>query len=75
MKQPVLCTLDGKSYEESAIRKWLLKHNSSPWNRKKMKSNQTIDDVLIRNISLEEKIEVFIQKNPDYIDQVQKSSL
>lgn len=52
MKNPVICFLDGKTYEESAIRTWLNEKGTSPTNRKPLTVNQSIDDVLIVNYNL-----------------------
>lgn len=30
MREPVVCTGDGETYEESAIKRWLLHDNTSP---------------------------------------------
>lgn len=63
MKNPVLCTLDGVTYEESNIRAWLEKHGNSPMNRAKMESEQSIDKILFKNRNLQEAIEDFRKKS------------
>ena len=52
MEKSVLCTLDGKMYEDSAIRYWLSKYGKSPINRLLL-GNLSIDDVLVANDELE----------------------
>jgi len=64
MIKPVICTLDGRTYEDSSIREWLGKHGTSPVNRTRMKPNQTLDDILIDNRNLEDAIEIFRKENP-----------
>lgn len=61
MQRPVFCTLDGRSYEETAIREWLTKCRTSPYNRKKMAEGQSCDDVLVRNYNLEDAISKYSQ--------------
>lgn len=57
MKHPVLCLLDNRMYEKNAIEQWLTEHKTAPFNRKPLLPEQTIDSVLIENISLREAIE------------------
>lgn len=64
MTDPVLCILDGKTYERTAITKWLLDHRSSPMSRQPMRHEQTIEEVLIENRSLLDAIDEFKQNHP-----------
>ena len=66
MTRPVICTLDGRSYEESEITTWLATHRSSPFNRKVMTELQTIESVLIQNIALADSIEEFLIQHPEF---------
>lgn len=59
MKEPVILTLDGRSYEKSAITTWLETHRNSPFNRKMMEPSQTIETVLVPNLALATAIEEF----------------
>lgn len=71
MTKPVVCTLDENTYEEAAIRKWLMEHRNSPTNRVSMKPNQSIDEVLVKNRNLEGAIEEFRKANPSLFTQEQ----
>jgi U-box domain len=64
MENPVLCTLDGISYEEREIRKWLEENGTTPFTRQSMIPGTSIDDVLQKNITLKEAIEEFKTKYP-----------
>lgn len=61
MKKPVYCWLDRKSYEESAITRWLSQHRTSPYNRKMMRPDQKLEDVLQPNDNLADAIEEFLR--------------
>jgi hypothetical protein len=63
MEEPVLCTLDGHTYEKEAIDRWLFEHRNSPMTRKKMKDNEPIANVLITNRNLKSLIEKYNEKN------------
>ena len=63
MVKPVICSLDGRTYEASAIKEWLTANRTSPCNRKAMKPGQNIDDVLFENRNLEDAIELFRAEN------------
>jgi hypothetical protein len=64
MLNPVLCTLDGQSYEALAIKDWLIINRTSPLTRDAMGRDQFVDDVLIPNRNLKEAIELFRNNNP-----------
>lgn len=64
MVNPLLCSLDGISYEASAIKKWLQQYRTSPYTRLPMEPEQTIDEVLTKNRNLEDAIEIFRNANP-----------
>ncbi|HEX2549288.1 MAG TPA: U-box domain-containing protein [Gammaproteobacteria bacterium] len=57
MEEPMLCTLDGHTYEKQAIERWLYEHRNSPMNRKKMRDNDTVLSVLILNRNLKSLID------------------
>ncbi len=57
MTEPVVCSLDGFSYEKSAITEWLNPHRTSPMTRKAMLPEQKVTDVLIPNTNLRQLIE------------------
>ena len=65
MNNPVICTLDGKTYEKSAIEQWLAMKKTSPLNRAKIPVGKSIEDVLIPNRNLKAVIERFLAKNPN----------
>jgi U-box domain len=65
MENPVLCTLDGRSYEDTAIRDWLTtKNRTSPITRAAMNPDDTVDNVLKPNITLKNTITAFKDRNP-----------
>ena len=63
MEEPVLCTLDGHTYEKEAIDKWLFEHRNSPMTRQKMKDNEAIANVLVLNRNLKSLIEKYQEKS------------
>lgn len=63
MKKPVLCLLDGHTYDEPAIKKWLEQHRESPMTREKMPNSYSVNSVLVRNLALESLIDDFNAKN------------
>jgi hypothetical protein len=65
MKNPVLLTLDGRSYERSAITTWLSTNKSSPLNCNVMTGEQTIDSVVFPNVALADAIQEFLQQHPE----------
>ncbi|MHB1949028.1 MAG: U-box domain-containing protein [Gammaproteobacteria bacterium] len=62
MKDPVICKLDGKTYERKAITEWLNKERTSPWNRTKMADEDTVEKVLTDNINLRHLLENYRQQ-------------
>ncbi len=62
MQDPVLCTLDGHTYEKEAIARWLYVHKDSPVTRAKMKNDQSVFDVLISNRNLKSLMEKYNSK-------------
>lgn len=68
MEDPVILTLDGRSYEREKITEWLKTKKQSPFNRAEMKPGQTIDEVLIPNRNLQEAIEAFRADNPSLFE-------
>jgi len=71
MQHPFLCTLDGFSYEEKPIRKWLEEKRSSPIiPSRKMLPSQKVDDVIKENIDLRQLIE----KDAEQIRQQQRAA-
>jgi hypothetical protein len=69
MEEPVICTLDGRTYEKKNITKWLMENRTAPYNRAPMKPNQQITDVLVVNFNLKEGIDAFRQENPSLFAQ------
>lgn len=67
MEFPVLCTLDGQSYEKRAVKLWLEKHGTSPLTRAALAAGQSVDSVLFPNRSLQEAIESFCQQQKNGI--------
>lgn len=59
IQEPVLCTLDKRMYERRAITEWLRTKGTAPFNRVPLQPNQTIESVLIENISLRDALEEF----------------
>jgi len=64
MKNPVICILDGRSYEESAITDWLNIKRTTPTGIS-LQATQSIKDVLVTNRNLAESIEHFKKEMPD----------
>ncbi len=62
MNDPVICMLDGKSYENNAIRAWLKEHNMSP-SRNPIPAGLSVDQVLAPNRNLKELIDAFKADN------------
>ncbi|MDR3503700.1 MAG: U-box domain-containing protein [Legionella sp.] len=58
MTEPVICILDGITYERSAITKWLSEHKETP-SRNRMQELQKISDVLIPNRAIVSAIEEY----------------
>ncbi|MFJ1267097.1 U-box domain-containing protein [Legionella lytica] len=58
MTDPVICILDGITYERSKITKWLADHRKTP-SRINMQSEQKITDVLVPNRAIMEAIEEY----------------
>jgi len=59
MERPVICKLDGHSYERDAIMQWLTEHRTSPINREEIAYGETVDSVLIENRNLKSLIDKF----------------
>lgn len=57
MDDPVVCVLDGYSYEKDALTKWLAQHRTSPMTRKPMKQEANVEDVMIQNRGLKHLID------------------
>jgi len=66
MKDPVLCTLDGHTYERKFIEKWLRLDKSSPMNRNVLPGEKNIKDVLFENRAIKSLIDRYIQ-NPEQL--------
>ena len=62
MKQPMICTLDSQTYDESFIRPYLEKYRKSPSFEKYMQPHQKIDDIIVPNLALKSLIEKHHQK-------------
>lgn len=65
MVKPVMLITDGRSYEELAIKDWLMKHNTSPYNRAPIPAGMTVDQVLVFNRTLADSIDEFKQEHPE----------
>lgn len=65
MREPVICTLDERTYERSEITAWLITHRTSPFTRLAMKEDQTVETVLLKNRALATSIEEFLQQHPE----------
>lgn len=68
MKDPVICSLDGLSYEHETIAAYLGEKRESPYTKIKMLPNQTIKDVLVPNRNLKDLIDKFREENPMLFD-------
>lgn len=64
-ENPVLYTLDGRTYERTAITQWLEKNRTSPYSRDKMSPLQSVDQVLIPNRAIIDAIDEFKQDHPE----------
>lgn len=56
MTDPVVCTLDSRTYERRAITAWLAQHKTSPFNRAPL-GNRAVESVLIPNRALKDAID------------------
>jgi len=65
MKRPVLCAIDGCTYEEENIREWLSKHRRAPKTNQEMKPGQCIDEILFPNRNIADAIEEFKATHPN----------
>ncbi|VEB32405.1 Ribosomal protein L16/L10E [Legionella sainthelensi] len=74
MQEPVLCTLDGRTYEREEITQWLAAHRSSPITREKMTPDQKIADVLKPNRALADAIAGFRIEHPELFETKSRSS-
>lgn len=63
MKEPVLLSLNGLSYEKEAITAWLNEHRCTPDYQVTMAPNVAVASVLFSNLSLAATIEDYQQKN------------
>ena len=63
MVDPVVCTLDGYTYEREQITEWLGEHRNSPMNRSEMEDWQEIDHVLAPNRAIKELIDQYNDQN------------
>lgn len=73
--EPVICTLDGMTYEKKAIAEWLANHRNSPYNRVEMREDQSIEEVLIPNRNLKTYMDRFREENPKLFDEDYSSQL
>jgi hypothetical protein len=72
MQDPVILTLDGRTYERQAICKWLNEKGNSPFDRNtKLRLEQTLEDVLVPNRALKEMIEELKEHCPQFFDDVE----
>jgi hypothetical protein len=64
MKDPVF-TSDGQTYEREVIETWLSNHQTSPY------TNMTLPDKVLRpNIALRKTINTFLERHPEFLDEV-----
>lgn len=68
MQKPMLLKSNGVSYEEKALRAWILQHGYTPDWRQKINSNQPTDNIFTLNKNLLEAIVEFTEKNPEVLD-------
>lgn len=74
MKDPVICILDGRTYENEYITKWLTEHRYSPLTRERMTSTQKVSDVLKPNRALADAIEGFRVEHPELFENNNQSN-
>lgn len=65
MDEPVLCILDGNSYEKSEITNYLKVNKASPMTEAPMRVRQSINEVLFPNHALQTNIEAFKIEYPE----------
>lgn len=63
MENPTICTWDNRTYEDSAIRKWLTTNRYAPLNVELMPQALAVDDVLKPNINIKDAIDDYKAKN------------
>ncbi|MDA8562095.1 hypothetical protein N9L02_03150 [Gammaproteobacteria bacterium] len=64
INDPVVCTLDGQSYERKAIEKWLTKKRTSPINRCEIPEGKLVEDVLVKHYNYIHLLDKYIRDNP-----------
>lgn len=64
MRDPVVCSLDGKSYERAAIERWFKIKPTCPSNNLRIPAGKLPKDILSSNRNLKSVIEKFLSKNP-----------
>jgi hypothetical protein len=67
MHSPVTCLLDNKNYDEHYIKNTLALYRSSPITRAAMQEGQAIDEILVRNPDLQNRIRAFIKLQMSHI--------
>ncbi|WP_165476856.1 U-box domain-containing protein [Legionella fairfieldensis] len=73
MKEPVILSMDKRTYEKKAIMEHLSLRRDSPINRIKMHEYQNIEDVLKKDEDMEKKIKAFREEHPEVFNQSQIS--
>jgi hypothetical protein len=63
MTDPVICTLDGRSYQRENITRWLEERKVAP-NRVPLPAGQSVESVLITNRNLKDLIEAMQKDKP-----------
>ena len=73
MKDPVLCTLDYRTYERAQIEEWLRKHQTAPFNREPLvlQENETIEEAIQRVLQRQRSLQSAIE---EYVAQMKKIS-
>lgn len=66
MNDPVICSLDFRTYDRELVTRWLKEHRRTPFNVG-MKPGQQVDDILFPNLAIKAVIDAYkaFQANPD----------
>ncbi|KTC95855.1 U-box domain protein [Legionella geestiana] len=66
MNDPVICSLDFRTYDRELVTRWLKKHRRTPFNVD-MKPEQQVDDILFPNLAIKAIIDAYkaFLANPD----------
>lgn len=67
MNDPVLCSLDGYTYERARILAWLTENRTAPVSRKELEPDILPESVLTENRNIKRAIEKFKAQHADFI--------